>query len=435
MNDWGRVGIVLGLLITAVWMTWEQSRRGGVTPQDGPHSGSATLILMSLLLRFCLGPILLVPSLAVAQTAVLDIPGNGSTLSGIGVISGWKCEATGPITVRINEGSSIRMVYGSERGDTRGQCGDTNNGFLAIFNWALLGEGEHTAVAYDNGEEFARSTFEVGTLGEEFVRGASAEVRVEDFPSPGESTLLVWNQSSQHFEVAPEQESGSPGLAPADQAAFDRLVVGKRMVGDDGSYSDFTSAGRLLEDNRWPWSYRYSNMGPDTGTLTLNFDTGGVCIVQLTFTSATTGTLTISQPISVTIGALIISCSDESGIGRRWRLIDIPPGGNDDHSDTRSGATFLPLGGSRSGQIETENDTDYFRVEVTEAGTLTVYTTGSRDVDGILYDSSGFFLTYDDDSGGGYNFRIQHPVSPGTYYISVESWEDTDSYTLHAVRE
>ena len=43
------------------------------------------------------------------------------------------------------------MVYGSERDDTYSVCGDTNNSFLAIFNWALLGDGEHIAVAYDNG--------------------------------------------------------------------------------------------------------------------------------------------------------------------------------------------------------------------------------------------------------------------------------------------
>lgn len=145
---------------------------------------------MSSLLRLCAVLCALAPALA--HAAVLENPGNNQPYSGIGVISGWKCAATGPITVRIDGGPAIRMVYGSERGDTKetpaGEpiCGDTNNGFLAIFNWALLDAGEHTAVAYDNGVEFDRSTFEVGTLGEEFVTGARAEVRVEDFPSPGE---------------------------------------------------------------------------------------------------------------------------------------------------------------------------------------------------------------------------------------------------------
>ena len=153
---------------------------------------------MSFLFRLCLGFLLLTP--VATRASVLEIPGTGSNLSGIGVISGWKCEATA-ITVVIDDGNPIPMLHGSERGDTSRACGDTPNGFLAIFNWALLDDGEHDAVAYDNGVEFDRSTFTVGTLGEPFVQDASAEVRVEDFPSPGETTLLVWNESTQHFEI------------------------------------------------------------------------------------------------------------------------------------------------------------------------------------------------------------------------------------------
>ena len=107
-------------------------------------------------------------------------------------------------------------------------------------------------------------------------------------------------------------------------------------------------------------------------------------------------------------------------------------GGSDDHSNTLSGATYLPLGGSRSGRIETGDDLDIFRVVIPEAGTLTVYTTGSRGTLGAIGSSSGSILAVDDDSGSGYNFRIQYPVRAGTYYIQVESWRETDSYTLHA---
>ena len=91
------------------------------------------------------------------------------------------------------------LPYGNGRLDTAGVCGDTDNGFSTVWNWAHLGDGTHTAVAYDNGVEFARSTFEVATTGEEFVRGASAQVRVLDFPSPGESVRFEWNESTQHL--------------------------------------------------------------------------------------------------------------------------------------------------------------------------------------------------------------------------------------------
>ena len=72
---------------------------------------------MSALLVLCLGLVLLAPTLTHAQSA-LDIPGNGDTLSGIGVISGWKCEAQGNITIRLDAGDPIPATYGFPRGDT-----------------------------------------------------------------------------------------------------------------------------------------------------------------------------------------------------------------------------------------------------------------------------------------------------------------------------
>ena len=160
-------------------------------------------MLTSFLLRLYLGLIVLVPSLAYAQpTGVLEIPGNGATVSGVGVISGWKCEAGGDITIRLNDGDSIPATYGLPRADTSGVCdNDGNNGFFSYTNWGNLGDGEHTAVAYDDGEEFARSTFQVTTLGTEFLTGASIQVSVPDFPTPGETTTFRWNQATQHLEA------------------------------------------------------------------------------------------------------------------------------------------------------------------------------------------------------------------------------------------
>ena len=174
---------------------------------------------MFFLLRLCLGLMVLVPSLAHAQlTGALGIPGNGTSVSGVGVISGWKCEAEA-ITVEflndagerivINEGDTpnpVPMLYGSERPDIRanGACPENDHdkvGFVAIWNWGELGDGTYTAVAYDNGEEFARNMFTVTTLGTNFLTGASKRVTVDDFPDPGDTTVLEWNEGTQHFEI------------------------------------------------------------------------------------------------------------------------------------------------------------------------------------------------------------------------------------------
>ena len=100
----------------------------------------------------------------------------------------------------------------------------------------------------------------------------------------------------------------------------------------------------------------------------------------------------------------------------------------DDHSDTRLGATSLPLGGSLAGQIATRDDVDYFKVQVPKAGVLTIYTTGNLNTRGTLQDG----LATDDNGGSGENFRIERTVGAATYYVKVEGvGSNTGAYTIH----
>ena len=172
---------------------------------------------MSFLLRL-FGCLVLLPSLAHAATHALETPGNGTKVSGLGVVSGWKCEAEGDLTVSFlnDQGSVVRfpdypgwedglipVAYGASRPDVlkHGSCDSADVGFVAIWNWSNLSDGEYTAVLYDNSEEFARSTVTVTTLGTRDTRGASKRVTVEDFPMSGDTTVLEWNQATQHFEI------------------------------------------------------------------------------------------------------------------------------------------------------------------------------------------------------------------------------------------
>ena len=76
-------------------------------------------------------------------------------------------------------------------------------------------------------------------------------------------------------------------------------------------------------------------------------------------------------------------------------------------------------------------------MQVSGSGELTVHTTGSTDTYGILHGASGSHLANDDDGGDGRNFRIEHRVAPGTYYIQVRGYNSstTGSYTLRAELE
>ena len=129
----------------------------------------------------------------------LENPGPNSFQSGIGVLSGWACEGT-EVIIELN-GEPQPAAYGTERLDTLAACGDTANGFGLLFNWNLLGEGEHEVVAFVDGEELGRATVRVTTLGAEFVRDVEGECTVEDFPMLGETVTLEWQQNSQNFVI------------------------------------------------------------------------------------------------------------------------------------------------------------------------------------------------------------------------------------------
>ena len=105
------------------------------------------------------------------------------------------------------------------------------------------------------------------------------------------------------------------GFAPADQSAFNRLAVGKRILLET-FFVDVVSAGRFTEGvSRHGGRYTYSNTGANAGRFTQVYDDselfGGRCASQLTFTSATTGTADIA-------------CDDGTELeGRSWRTSDL----------------------------------------------------------------------------------------------------------------
>ena len=104
-------------------------------------------------------------------------------------------------------------------------------------------------------------------------------------------------------------------FAPADQTAFNAIVVGKRLASADPSYyTDFTSVGRFREVEpaaTYTGSYTYEKTGVNSGRVVFNYDDGDRCTTLVTFASATTGTASYS-------------CNDGSTGTSSWRLIDVP---------------------------------------------------------------------------------------------------------------
>ena len=130
----------------------------------------------------------------------LENPSNLQIKSGIGVISGWVCDATN-IFVVLN-GSPLRVEYGTPRVDTMSVCGDSDNGFVTLINFGNLGAGTHTAYLWVDGRTIGSQVqFKVVTLGAAYIRGLSGAWSIQDFPSAGEVTAIKWDQAIQNVTI------------------------------------------------------------------------------------------------------------------------------------------------------------------------------------------------------------------------------------------
>ena len=172
-------------------------------PTDGTHAlnrnNGATVTNLAQNFAGDTGSVTVAASTAVA----LENPQPGSFQSGVGLISGWSCQ--GPaIAVTVDGGPQLTTPYGSSRADTAGPCGatNTNTGFGLLINYNLFGAGSHSAQLYVNGVQRGSPTqFTVTAPGGEFLSGASKQMTLTDFPSPGKTTVLVWQESQQNFAI------------------------------------------------------------------------------------------------------------------------------------------------------------------------------------------------------------------------------------------
>lgn len=143
---------------------------------------------------------------------VLENPSEGREVpvSGIGVISGWVCDAENiMIQIRTLRGivlTQTSAAYGTERRDTRSVCGDIYNGFGLLLNWNGFQPDTYIIIAAADGTEIGRSTVTVTSLGEEFLRGApKTEYVLENFPEEGKSVVVQWQESLQNFVIVEKQ--------------------------------------------------------------------------------------------------------------------------------------------------------------------------------------------------------------------------------------
>ena len=102
-------------------------------------------------------------------------------------------------------------------------------------------------------------------------------------------------------------------------------------------------------------------------------------------------------------------------------------------NDSFATATTITLGFPINGELHSGDDVDYFRIEIASTVDVSIFTSGSIDTVGEVYDGSLTLLAFDDQPGSGNNFRILERLYPGTtYYIAVRGFSASSVglYTL-----
>lgn len=180
----------------------------------------------------------------------LENPQPNSIESGIGVISGWNCQATA-ITVQVDDAPPVLAPYGSLRADTSTICGGKiTTGFSYLINYNTLTTGAHVIKAFADGVLFGTATFNVIKLGAEFLSGKAGEYFLYNFPAYGTRTRVTWQESKQNFIA-----SGSDTqVAPIEGTYFGAVTTvntGCTTPSNNGSFFEVdrltvTGSGALL---------------------------------------------------------------------------------------------------------------------------------------------------------------------------------------------
>ncbi len=186
-----------------------------------------------------------------AATFALGNPASGAIKSGVGLISGWVCDAD-ELEVSFDGGPRQFVPYGSERPDTAGVCGDTDNGFGLLWNYNELGDGPHTVTLYIDGMVATQVDFNVVTLGTNFLRGVTGHGTIT--LSDGKQIDVQWEETTQGVTITGYTDGSGTTVPSSDtEVTLNRLRGQWRVYYGDPQNDNFDvwdfSDGKFRQEN------------------------------------------------------------------------------------------------------------------------------------------------------------------------------------------
>ncbi len=244
-------------------------------------------------------------------------------------------------------------------------------------------------------------------------KGSTAQptaAHTADEAATSESTWSGWTPVREVLECLEEMSTALP-VAAAPTLTINRIRAGNENVGQQlgawlvgGTYDGSLEYAWDVEDG---WLDDPTSATPTWKRPTVNAD--GDIGIRLTVTARGAG-------VNASIGS-----SDTVRATHSATVRDT----NDDHGNEPGSATAVAIPSTTAGNLrgsagDGSGDTDYFRIDVGKAGTLTLASTGGLDTRGRLYDSNGTALYSNAYNGDRDNFGITTgTLAPGVYYLAV----------------
>ncbi len=248
---------------------------------------------------------------------------------------------------------------------------------------------------------------------------------------------------------------------PGSVSTSDTLVSGDTFNGILSSTSDRDWVSIDLTAGT-EYTFDLQGAGAGTGTLSDPFlvlrNSSGGFVSQDDDSGAGLDAQIVYTPISS--GTFYISARTFGASGGTYDLVTSPEERTADTSTTIPGITVaegtmdvpgsaattvdLISGDTFEGELDTGNDRDWVRIELTSGTEYTFDLEGADSGAGtltdpflVLRDSSGGFVAQNDDSGAGLNSQIVFtPSSSGTYYLAARNFAgETGTYVLNTSPE
>ena len=222
---------------------------------------------------------------------------------------------------------------------------------------------------------------------------------------------------------------------------------------------------RATEGDDTEMVFRVTLESASSGTVTVNYATADGTAVAGEDYTATSGTLTFAPgETEKTVSVAIIDDEVEDSGETFTLVLSAPSGGklgdteatgtifNTETSVSEPASEDLPadttttgavaVGGSATGNIESDSDVDWFKVTLEAEKTYRIDLEGSRTSGGTLfdpylggiYDTDGTLIdgTTNDDGGTGRNSRVTFsPDASGTFYIAAEAYGSSQGIPTH----